>query len=110
MLCLFYLIGSIGTAKTALCNYAFPIVGILEGALILHELDGQKPLSLGIQAGGFVIVIVGLVISNMKGKQKRVTKLRPMPSKTGEKQPLLHSEHNSVADPEIFASLAQEKM
>jgi hypothetical protein len=57
MLCLFYLIGSIGTAKTALFNYAFPIVGILEGALILQELDGQKPLSLGIQGAGVFFVV-----------------------------------------------------
>jgi hypothetical protein len=52
-------------------------------------------------------VIVGLAVSNLKGPQKRVTKLRPVHS---ERQPLIPSENNSLDDPDIIAALATEKL
>ncbi len=65
-LCFFRLLQSWGATRTSLVAYLLPIVGIVAGALVLHEL-----IDLGVVAGT-ALVIGGVALVNSRYGQRRL--------------------------------------
>jgi drug/metabolite transporter (DMT)-like permease len=72
-LCFFRLLQSWGATRTSLVAYLLPIVGIVAGALVLHEVVDAGVLA------GTALVIGGVALVNSKYGQRRIFGRTPPP-------------------------------